>query len=149
VRFFYLNATEMYICLSTFKHVFMKLLFILSFVVLTATSCSRSKSQPAENGTFILIGKWNYTGYSDGGSGQWSPPPAGQTLIEFNDNGTMSSNVATFSGFTNWHIQTDSLVMTAPPSASRLSMGIDDTQVGTLMLTPPCAQQCKLRFVKQ
>jgi hypothetical protein len=77
---------------------FMRLIFILAVVFLTAGACNKSSDYSSQSYPDALLGKWKYVEYyaSSGGPGSWySVNPANQWL-ELKLNGIVSSNMESF-----------------------------------------------------
>ena len=126
----------------------MKFIAILLTTML-ALACSRNVEKHDECYA-LLTGKWKFIQYyTNIGSGPNSmqPAPVNQTYIQFNANGTVSSDIEGFSNFTHYQVPNDSsLVFVAPAGDYTMFFKIKE---GTLEINPLCVEGCGYQFKKQ
>ncbi|HYC27652.1 MAG TPA: hypothetical protein VEB42_02535 [Chitinophagaceae bacterium] len=124
------------------------LAIILSAVMIL--SCKRTVCPVETDST--LVGKWKFIEYlmdPGDGSGTWQPAQANQTYVQFNADGSMSSDLGMLTGYTRYEIQPDSsLLLTTPPATNSFPLRFKITG-NTLELNPPCFEKCGFKFRKQ
>ena len=120
-------------------------------------SCTKSGKEPVGTIPATLTGKWNYDAYyySIGGPGGWHPANEQNKWIQFNDDGSFSSNLSPFSTAIGYHLNDSGHVqfITAVSSDTSLfySFRIDTVQ-GFVSLSPArllCIEGCAQKFTRQ
>ena len=128
---------------------YMKFVAILAAIML-ALSCSPSNTDP-ENGSPALHGKWKYIQYYlsiGSGPSSWQPAPDNETFIQFNADGSMSSDVGSLGSFTWYQLANDSTLTLIGPSSNTVTIPFKISGT-TLELNPLCFEGCGFQFKKQ
>lgn len=121
-----------------------------TLITLTTLSCTRTTCGP-EDGSFTLQGKWKFKEYyvSPGdGSQNWQSPPPGQTYIEFKANGTMATDLGSWSNYSSYQYTDSTITLSAPLGTNEFRMYYK-IEGSRLELRPLCFEGCAYRFTRQ